>query len=196
MTCGGQTDSIKALIVNREAAGYCRGEAVQALACLAAWGELPHDECEAYFLWLARDGLERERNHAWCNLAAACVEIEALSVFPDLRRAYNDGLIDSMFIRAETLDEVESGPRGSNISRFKENSPPITDVVQETSWWACFNSDRAANVRRMAEWINGPRRILKETDKPKPPYLAPPKVGRNDPCTCGSGKKFKKCCGG
>jgi len=22
-----------------------------------------------------------------------------------------------------------------------------------------------------------------------------PKVGRNDPCTCGSGKKFKKCCG-
>jgi uncharacterized protein len=22
-----------------------------------------------------------------------------------------------------------------------------------------------------------------------------PKVGRNDPCPCGSGKKFKKCCG-
>jgi uncharacterized protein len=22
-----------------------------------------------------------------------------------------------------------------------------------------------------------------------------PKVGRNDPCHCGSGKKFKKCCG-
>jgi preprotein translocase subunit SecA len=21
------------------------------------------------------------------------------------------------------------------------------------------------------------------------------KIGRNDPCTCGSGKKFKKCCG-
>lgn len=24
---------------------------------------------------------------------------------------------------------------------------------------------------------------------------AGPKVGRNDPCTCGSGQKFKKCCG-
>jgi SEC-C motif-containing protein len=24
---------------------------------------------------------------------------------------------------------------------------------------------------------------------------AAPKVGRNDPCPCGSGKKFKKCCG-
>jgi uncharacterized protein YecA (UPF0149 family) len=27
------------------------------------------------------------------------------------------------------------------------------------------------------------------------PVQAPIKVGRNDPCPCGSGKKFKKCCG-
>ena len=26
------------------------------------------------------------------------------------------------------------------------------------------------------------------------PVMAAPKVGRNDPCPCGSGKKFKKCC--
>ncbi|WP_238652166.1 SEC-C metal-binding domain-containing protein [Paenibacillus piscarius] len=26
-------------------------------------------------------------------------------------------------------------------------------------------------------------------------YTNPNKVGRNDPCSCGSGKKFKKCCG-
>jgi uncharacterized protein YecA (UPF0149 family) len=25
--------------------------------------------------------------------------------------------------------------------------------------------------------------------------VSPPKVGRNDRCPCGSGKKFKKCCG-
>jgi hypothetical protein len=29
----------------------------------------------------------------------------------------------------------------------------------------------------------------------KPIGVARPKVGRNDPCPCGSGKKFKKCCG-
>jgi len=29
--------------------------------------------------------------------------------------------------------------------------------------------------------------------KPKP--LAVTKIGRNDPCTCGSGLKYKKCCG-
>ena len=28
------------------------------------------------------------------------------------------------------------------------------------------------------------------------PYMrAQPKVGRNSPCPCGSGNKFKKCCG-
>ena len=25
--------------------------------------------------------------------------------------------------------------------------------------------------------------------------IVPEKIGRNDPCSCGSGKKFKKCCG-
>jgi SEC-C motif-containing protein len=28
-----------------------------------------------------------------------------------------------------------------------------------------------------------------------PLVRATPKVGRNEPCSCGSGKKFKKCCG-
>jgi SWIM/SEC-C metal-binding protein len=27
----------------------------------------------------------------------------------------------------------------------------------------------------------------------EPPRIVP-KIGRNDPCPCGSGKKFKKCC--
>ncbi|MBF0130235.1 MAG: SEC-C domain-containing protein [Alphaproteobacteria bacterium] len=30
---------------------------------------------------------------------------------------------------------------------------------------------------------------------PQLPYRREEKVGRNDPCPCGSGKKFKKCCG-
>ena len=30
---------------------------------------------------------------------------------------------------------------------------------------------------------------------PAKPKIAEEKVGRNDPCPCGSGKKYKKCCG-
>jgi preprotein translocase subunit SecA len=31
--------------------------------------------------------------------------------------------------------------------------------------------------------------------KKQPVYRTEPKVGRNDPCPCGSGKKYKKCHG-
>jgi uncharacterized protein YchJ len=42
-----------------------------------------------------------------------------------------------------------------------------------------------------------PHRSIEEYVAPPPPtpYIAPPKVGRNEPCPCGSGKKYKKCCG-
>ena len=33
-----------------------------------------------------------------------------------------------------------------------------------------------------------------EASAPKQPVIAPKKVGPNDPCPCGSGKKYKKCC--
>ncbi|MBC7324722.1 MAG: SEC-C domain-containing protein, partial [Moorella sp. (in: Bacteria)] len=30
---------------------------------------------------------------------------------------------------------------------------------------------------------------------PRQPVRREQKIGRNDPCPCGSGKKYKKCCG-
>jgi len=32
-------------------------------------------------------------------------------------------------------------------------------------------------------------------EEPQKPAQSQPRVGRNDPCSCGSGKKYKKCCG-
>jgi uncharacterized protein YecA (UPF0149 family) len=32
------------------------------------------------------------------------------------------------------------------------------------------------------------------TDRPNP-FASTPKIGRNDPCPCGSGRKYKRCCG-
>jgi uncharacterized protein YecA (UPF0149 family) len=34
-----------------------------------------------------------------------------------------------------------------------------------------------------------------EEEEIKVQLPAKPETGRNDPCSCGSGKKFKKCCG-
>ncbi|MBQ5673856.1 MAG: SEC-C domain-containing protein, partial [Lachnospiraceae bacterium] len=32
-------------------------------------------------------------------------------------------------------------------------------------------------------------------ESPEPYRRTEAKIGRNDPCPCGSGKKYKKCCG-
>ena len=34
-----------------------------------------------------------------------------------------------------------------------------------------------------------------EVDIAPAPIRSGPKIGRNDPCSCGSGKKYKNCCG-
>ncbi len=44
------------------------------------------------------------------------------------------------------------------------------------------------------EEIEAEEKLLKETKKIDP-LQATGKVNRNDPCPCGSGKKYKKCCG-
>ena len=47
-----------------------------------------------------------------------------------------------------------------------------------------------------AEFYNDMGRILGKKEAPAmhPSFLSKRKVGRNDPCPCGSGKKYKKCC--
>jgi preprotein translocase subunit SecA len=56
---------------------------------------------------------------------------------------------------------------------------------------------RPADGRSRREPALAPTRSLRSAAAPAP-ALAPAmkaKVGRNDPCPCGSGKKYKKCCG-
>jgi uncharacterized protein YecA (UPF0149 family) len=40
-----------------------------------------------------------------------------------------------------------------------------------------------------------PKNQLTEEARVKPRDATGRKIGRNDPCPCGSGKKYKKCCG-
>jgi SEC-C motif/Protein of unknown function (DUF1186) len=128
----------------------------------------------------------------WSALATESADIEALAVFPELRRAYDDDLIDPNTVGRSELDEVEASPRGHLLERMKDRYPPIHDVATATSWWARFA--RLASNRRAEELALAAAGEL--DDGPLEPYRAPQKVGRNEPCPCGSGKKYKKCCGG
>jgi hypothetical protein len=183
-TFDGDFEPIKSLILNRQANEYCRGQAIESMALLAAWGEAPRETVEEHFLWLAREALEREYSHVWNNLASSAADIEALRAFSELRRAYDEGLIDPGFMPASTLDEMEAGPHGKWIEHYCESRPPISDVAEETSWWQCFSkSDRAAQLAEVAQEHSNQQSVRNQ------------KTGRNEPCPCGSGKKFKKCCG-
>nr|WP_319555919.1 YchJ family protein [uncultured Vibrio sp.] len=61
-------------------------------------------------------------------------------------------------------------------------------------------SERSRFVKEHDLWYYIDGTFPQDEDEPEPdPRLSQPvsslKVGRNDPCICGSGKKFKKCCG-
>ena len=189
----GDLEPIKRLVLNRDADEFSRGVAVAALALLAVWAEVPRDTILDYFAWLAREGLERQTGYVWGALAAESADIEALAVFPDLRRAYDEGFIDPQVIGRSELDEVEASPRGEHLERMKDRHPPIDDVAKATSWWARFgklaSSPRAEQLATLAAAGDV------DDNPPAEPYRAPVKVGRNEPCPCGSGKKYKKCCG-
>jgi uncharacterized protein YecA (UPF0149 family) len=55
--------------------------------------------------------------------------------------------------------------------------------------WAAFSDEPSDRLER-EPWEPAISELL--TDEP---YVNPIRdVGRNDPCPCGSGRKFKKCC--
>ena len=87
---------------------------------------------------------------------------------------------------------------------FRERNAPV-DAVAECSAWLCFRDENEDYDFWEAVAGDGPEAWGDDLidvplyDRPEylppSPYLAPPKVGRNDPCPCGSGRKYKKCCG-
>lgn len=175
--CDGDLQPIKTLVQDQGANPYGRSMAIDALALLAAWAEVPRQEIVDYFAWLAFEGLERRRTHVWDSLALACAEIEAVPALPPLRQAYAAGAIDPEFITLDEVDRLETAS-GRSVSEKREQHPPIADVVEATSWW-----DRRASSDEPVAW------------QPVEPRRTGPATGRNAPCPCGSGRKFKKCCG-
>ena len=54
--------------------------------------------------------------------------------------------------------------------------------------------DDLGKKSKSTEEVEEEEELLAKTEKVKP-IQADKEPGRNDPCPCGSGKKFKKCCG-
>jgi uncharacterized protein len=74
----------------------------------------------------------------------------------------------------------ESGKPGASLETF---TAKLRDVFPDAL-------ARYADMGR-ALW----KTILEARGERRGPTVAEPRVGRNQPCPCGSGKKYKKCCG-
>ena len=87
--------------------------------------------------------------------------------------------------------------------------PPIEDLEDETKVKIEFDFARlykqmveykAEALYSLPEWTNiftaeEQKQLYTEQKKSHTVVRNEAKVGRNDPCPCGSGKKYKKCCG-
>ena len=71
-----------------------------------------------------------------------------------------------------------------------------TGVVEFIAHYSVGETSYDHHERSVFEKIDGAWRFIDgEVMGPQPFRRETPKVGRNDPCPCGSGKKYKKCCG-
>jgi SEC-C motif-containing protein len=82
------------------------------------------------------------------------------------------------------------------IQAHEEGPTPDSATVEFTAYWKEGDAEhshieKAAFKRIDGAWIY--TRTIRQG--PAPLRAVPPKADRNDPCPCGSGKKYKKCCG-
>lgn len=68
----------------------------------------------------------------------------------------------------------------------KEKAHDILAIATENNWQVIvgIEPDKPENISDLKRLIN----------PPKPLITAHQKIGRNESCSCGSGKKYKKCC--
>ena len=84
----------------------------------------------------------------------------------------------------------------------------LEDLTEDSHVSLAFDKEKLYKnmVEAKADWLyNLPmwdqilteekRKELYKTQKASGTIVKGPKIGRNDPCPCGSGKKYKKCCG-
>lgn len=102
--------------------------------------------------------------------------------------AINPLSLESIINLATTL--IEFGEK-------KEAFDTLIRTLENSASWQTISSHPAEKGWEFAQLFNQLRHELGRSDLPAlhPGFLGTvPKAGRNDPCPCGSGKKFKKCC--
>ena len=104
------------------------------------------------------------------------LKIREPALLPDIKKLLDLGYVGTGI--CGTFKEVERDMYGPDRDYYKKELLNIYDRYNQIiNTWAGYNGDDYNTKYSKDE-----------------PYRADAKIGRNDPCPCGSGKKYKKCC--
>jgi len=198
-TCGGDWSGVTRLAENSEVDLFVRCAALRALGLLMHWGEMPRAVLLTRYLTLIstypRLPDKETSSHILGEIANLTIDFGLVELREPLLALFDQDLIDEFIAGRSEVEELGTTPY------IPDEFLPITDVADAISWWACFSPKWDENLEEddlMDEVLDEPRPIppaVPYSYEPQVPYRAPVEVGRNDPCPCGTGKKFKKCCG-
>lgn len=176
------------IIRDPDADEFLRGRVFDALVILVFCGELDRTAVDV-FLRAAFDDLQpQEPNTVWDGWQGAVALLALTELAPLVREAFRRGFIDEFSTSPENFEaNLKRACAGRPLQPGQEKEyEPFGDVIDELSGWAAFKPEQ-------------PRDQIASAWRPAPSLAMPAhnpfrNVGRNDPCPCGSGKKFKKCC--
>jgi Protein of unknown function (DUF1186)/SEC-C motif len=136
-------------------------------------------------------------------------ELKSKASFPIIKKLYNADMISDGL--AGDLDEIKAAFDEQDYNGFIfKTIPTIFGTYKDILSWgkpasAAEAQTDEAHINVLKAEIAKREKEIKENEQKLAGYKGPqlvgqpkpelPKAGRNDPCPCGSGKKYKKCCG-
>ena len=181
-TYDGNRKLLENIIENENIDFYARGAALKAYGLLIKIGELTRDEYEVYLKQLLNDNVQKE---FIAYVANEISDYMFLNLIPELKQINKMYQIDFVWSNyGETITNMFRPMRHQ-----KEEKISIDSAAEEMCVWACFEQDKNDKPKRNFNFDDIQEEMFPSLKKPV-------KVGRNEPCPCGSGNKFKKCCDG
>ena len=201
--CDGDIAPIKRLVENPNADIYLRYAAFYSLLTLACQKQLDPDSLKKYCQQMLEGQLVCDEGYLAMAPVAICEMLNFADLLGAIRKAYERWPDMQEFRRLPDI-EKDIATVGSRKSERSFHEDFITDTIGTLENWACFapewvdkdehcQTHRAVGADQMAP--SSPSREPLHSAIQGTYVRATPKVGRNDPCPCGSGKKLKKCCG-
>ena len=97
------------------------------------------------------------------------------------------------------IDAMDQLKQGISLVSYAHQDPVLVYRQEGYEMFEAMNQKIQEDVVKIlthAKFEKAPPiRVQKQEIKVNKPFVSGKKVGRNDPCPCGSGKKYKDCCG-